>query len=62
MTTCRLTYCTRLASHSSGLCAVCGITWLLTPGARLTGEAYTKALEAYVLRAEAREHQRKHAT
>lgn len=61
MTTCRLTYCTRVATHSSGLCAPHAVTWLLTPGARLTGDAYSKALDAYVLRAEVREHQRKHA-
>lgn len=60
MTTCRLTYCHRPATHESQLCPIHAMTWLLTPGARLTGPAYTKALEAYCLRAEVREHQRKH--
>lgn len=56
MKSCRLSFCTMQSSHASGLCPIHATTWLLTPGARKTGDAYERALAEYVTRQEVRNH------
>lgn len=59
MKTCRLSFCTEKAHHGSGLCPPHAISWMLTPGFRLTGAAHARALEEYFTRTEVRHHLKK---
>lgn len=53
MTTCAVGYCSREVSKFQ-LCCIHALTWLLTPEARLTGNAQRAALRDFVLRQEIR--------